>query len=317
MKALVLGASGGSGQAIAQELLSRGIDTILFGRSKEKLEALVKEWGNPKGLEIGVGDVFDKGSLLPYFRKVDLVFQAANPGYVDMEKQLIPLGRAVMQAAEETSKSVVFVDGVYVYGKNPGYPVEETYPFKAHTKKGRLKVEFANLVFSNIWKNARALIVRLPDYYGPTSQMAYLNPTFESFISGKPALFFGSLKPKREYVYLPDAAKMIVEISLKKDSYGENWNIPATDVIGGNEILEISKDILGKIPMVIPIGKRILQFLGLFDRFLKEVVEMTYLLEDPLVLSGKKYSERIGTIPKTNYRDGIRITLESLSKKNG
>ncbi|PJZ69291.1 epimerase [Leptospira perolatii] len=315
MRALVLGGTGGSGQAITLELLSRGIHTTILGRSQQKMENLVEEWGRPRGLELAVGDVFSPESLVPIFQNADFIFQTANVGYVEMEEKLLPLGESVMQAAEQTGKQVVFVDGVYVYGKNPGYSVTEDYPFSPHTKKGKLKEAFANLVFSNRWKKAKPLIVRLPDYYGPTSQAAYLDPTFEALANGKPALFFGPLKPKREYVYLPDAAKMIVEISLRPEFYGQNWNIPG-GTISGKEILQIAESVLNKSRILIPIGKRSLQFLGLFDRFLKEVVEMTYLMEDPLLLSGSKYEQKIGPIPKTSFAQGIRNTLEILVRKS-
>ncbi len=319
MKALVLGATGGSGQAIALELIARGVPTILFGRNREKLESLWKSWGQPEGVEIAEGNVFEPESLVPYFQKADLVFQTANVSYEEMEEKLLPLGESVMSAAEQTGKRVVFVDGIYVYGRNPGFPVEETYPFLAHTKKGKIKIAFANLVFSDQWKNAKPLIARLPDYYGPTSQLAYLNPTFDGLVNGKPTIFFGSLKPKREYVYLPDAAKMIVEISLKEESFGQNWNVPGAGTISGKEILNIARSVLGKTPIVLPIRKKILKFLGLFVPFFKEVVEIMYLMEDPLVLSGRKYSEQIGPIPKTSFEKGISDTLEYLlqNRKNG
>ena len=42
-KAIVLGATGGTGQAIVSELLSRNIPVIAFGRSENKLKNLIKE----------------------------------------------------------------------------------------------------------------------------------------------------------------------------------------------------------------------------------------------------------------------------------
>lgn len=314
MKALVIGASGGSGQAIVRELLERGIQTVLLGRDLGKLREMVRSWGDPDGLELVEGDVFDSVSLVPHFRRVDLVFQAANVGYQEMTKKLLPLGESVMRASEETGRKVVFVDGVYVYGPNPGRPVSERDPLAAHTRKGRAKVEFERLVFSDSWKMAKALIVRLPDYYGPTSQLAYLNPTLEGLAKGRFGIFFGSLKPAREYVYLPDAAKMIVEISLREDSYGQNWNIPGS-TIRGVDILDIVRSILRKRFFVFPIGKGLMKFMGFFDSFCKEVVEIMYLMEDPLVLSGEKYAREIGPIPRTSFREGLRITLESISNK--
>lgn len=47
--AIVLGATGGSGQVIVSELLNRGVEVIAFGRSQSKLKALIEEHdNNPK-----------------------------------------------------------------------------------------------------------------------------------------------------------------------------------------------------------------------------------------------------------------------------
>ena len=37
---------------------------------------------------------------------------------------------------------------------------------------------------------------------------------------------------------------------------------------------------------------------------------MFYLYEEPVVLSGNKYEENIGPLPKTPYEEGLRQTLE-------
>ncbi|BDA79327.1 hypothetical protein LPTSP3_g22570 [Leptospira kobayashii] len=314
-KALVLGGTGGSGKAIAEELVRRKIPTVILGRYQTSLVKLAAEWGNPKDLELVVGDVFSPETLIPYFEKADVVFQAANVSYQEMEAKLLLIGKSVMEAAEKTGKKIVFVDGVYVYGKNPGYPVEEDYPYFAHTKKGKIKVEFAKMIFSGIWKKAKPLIVRLPDYYGPTSKLAYLNPTLDGLALGKLGIFFGSLKPKREYVYLPDAAKMIVEIALQEKSFGGNWNIPGA-MISGNEIVRIAETHLGRKSKVISLGRFTVTLLGIFDSFLREVVEIMYLMEDPLQLSGRKYTETIGPIPRTSFEDGIAETLDFIRKRS-
>ncbi|TGN10027.1 NAD-dependent epimerase/dehydratase family protein [Leptospira ilyithenensis] len=314
-KALVLGGTGGSGKAIAEELLGRKIPTVILGRDLTSLEKLAKEWGNPKELEFVVGDVFSPESLIPYFEDADVVFQAANVSYQEMESKLLLLGKSVMKAAEETGKKIVFVDGVYVYGKNPGYPVEEDYPYLAHTKKGKIKVEFAKMILSDLWKKAKPLIVRLPDYYGPTSKLAYLNPTLDGLATRKFGIFFGSLQPKREYVYLPDAAKMIVAIALQENSFGSNWNIPG-GMISGNEIVRIAETHLGRKSKVISLGRFTVKLSGIFDSFLREVVEIMYLMEDPLQLSGRKYLEKIGPIPRTSFEDGIAETLDYIRKRS-
>jgi nucleoside-diphosphate-sugar epimerase len=312
-KAIVLGATGGSGQVIVSELLSRGKEVIAFGRSESKLEQLMKEHDHSQQLTYRIGDIFDYKTIVEAAEDAEVIFQCANVPYQEMALRLLSLGESVMKAADILGKKIVIVDGIYVYGHQVTKG-DENHPKQPHTKKGKIRVEFEKLIFSQKWKNAKALIVRLPDYYGATSQNSYLQPTLNGLAANKMTVFIGDLKTPREYVYLPDAAKMIVEIAEKDDSYGEDWNIPGPGLISGDEIIQIARLVTGQKKMVLPLTKNIIQILGLFNPFMKEVVEIMYLTKERFILDGEKYENRIGTIPKTSYKEGMEEKLRLLMR---
>ncbi|MFJ7939121.1 SDR family NAD(P)-dependent oxidoreductase [Peribacillus sp. NPDC096622] len=312
-KAIVLGATGGSGQVIVSELLSRGTEVIAFGRSRIKLEQLMKEHDHSQQLSYRMGDIFDYKTIVEAAEDAEVIFQCANVPYQEMASKLLSLGESVMKATDILGKKVVIVDGIYIYGHQIAKG-DENHPKQPHTKKGQIRLEFEKLIFSQKWKNARALIVRLPDYYGATSQNSYLQPTLNGLAANKTSVFIGDLKTPREYVYLPDAAKMIVEIAEKDDSYGENWNIPGAGLISGNEIIQIARQVTGQKKMVLPLTKNIIQILGLFNPFMKEVVEIMYLTKEGFILDGEKYEKRIGPIPKTPYKEGMEETMRTLMR---
>ncbi|PJN54948.1 hypothetical protein PAEVO_16690 [Paenibacillus sp. GM2FR] len=52
----MIGATGGTGASITEELVRRGIHTIAFGRSRQKLEQFAVRLGNPAHLTLAVGD---------------------------------------------------------------------------------------------------------------------------------------------------------------------------------------------------------------------------------------------------------------------
>ena len=60
-------------------------------------------------------------------------------------------------------------------------------------------------------------------------------------------------------------------------------------------------------------GKTMLRLLGLFDPFLREFVEMHYLLTDPLIVDDAALQKLLGTISKTSYREGVRQSLAAVS----
>lgn len=315
-KAIVIGATGGTGAVIVTELVKRGVPTIAFGRSHQKLEELASGLGNPAHLSFAIGNAFRSDDIAAAAKDADVLFHCANVSYNEMASKLVSLGESVMEAADRLSLKVVVIDGIYPYGRRQMDRVTEEHPKQPHTKKGKVRLTFEQMIFSNRWKKARPMIVRLPDYYGPTAnQASYLGGTLEAIAAGKMAFFIGNMKTPREYVYLPDAAIMIVELAGRDQAYGQNWNIPGSDIISGHEIVRIAQQASGTNKPVVALGKVGLSLLGLFVPVMKEVVEMLYLTEEPLRLSGEKYRRHIGAIPATRPEVGIAATIRELQKK--
>ncbi len=108
----------------------------------------------------------------------------------------------------------------------------------------------------------------------------------------------------------------MVELASREDAYYQNWNIPAAHPITGLQLKELIKKELGYIKKFRTISKRMIKGMGIFSPFMKEMVEMMYLTEHPVILSGEKYRKEIGSIPKTSYQEGIIKTLEWMKSKN-
>ncbi|MGG6313309.1 SDR family NAD(P)-dependent oxidoreductase [Paenibacillus macerans] len=315
-KAMVLGATGGTGAAITAELVSRGIATVAFGRSKSKLEQMAAELGYPKGLTLALGDAFRPEDIEAAADGAEVIFHSANVPYHEMVGKLIPLGESVMKAADRLGLKVVAVDGIYPYGRRTASQATEDHPKNPHTRKGKIRLSFEQMLFDKRWSNAQTLIARLPDYYGPTANRAsYLGSTLEAIAAGKPAVFIGNMHTPREFVYLPDAAKMMVELAGRDEAYGQNWHIPGPGTISGRDIVRIARRAAGVSKPVIPLGKAGLSLIGLFEPVMKEIVEMLYLTEEPFVLSGTKYESLIGPIPATPFESGIAETIRTLRKE--
>ncbi|MFP4975019.1 NAD-dependent epimerase/dehydratase family protein [Paenibacillus sp. CN-4] len=314
-KAIVLGATGGVGQPLTAELLKRGIETVAFGRSMGKLQNLSASLGTPARLHLAAGDAFNPDDVERAAEGADVIFHSANIPYHEMESRLLHLGESVMTAAQRLRTKIVVVDGIYPYGRRTVDQATEDHPKRPHTRKGKIRLAYESLIFSNRWEGAEPLIVRLPDYYGPSAQASYLDVTLGAIAAGKPAVFVGNMTVPREYVYLPDAAKMIVEVASKETSYGQNWHIPGPSLLSGKEIVRIAQAAAGTRKPVIPMGRISLSLAGLFNPVMKEVVEMLYLTEEPFVLSGSKYEREIGPIRWTSHEQAIGDTIRELQKR--
>lgn len=314
-KAIVVGATGGTGASVVEELVKQGIRTVAFGRSRQKLEQLRTRLGSPEQLTIAVGDAFRPDSIVSASEGADVLFHCANVPYHEMVSKLIPLGESVMEAADRLSLKVVAIDGIYPYGRRQMDRATEEHPKQPHTKKGKTRLAYEKMLFDKRWSRAKVMIVRLPDYYGPTANEAsYLGSALEAIAAGKMSFFIGNMHVPREFVYLPDAAFMIVKLAGKDDAYGQNWHIPGAGLISGKDIVRIARQASGSVKPVFPLGRIGLSLLGMALPVMKEVVEMLYLTEEPLVLSGDKYERLIGPVRATPFEEGIKATVRALQK---
>lgn len=303
-KVLVLGASGGMGFSIVKEVVQRGIEVVAFARGKEKLRKLFQD---EEKVTIQSGDVFDLESLKEASTGVDTIFQAMNIPYSEWKQNLPVMMNNIIETTKHADARLVLVDNIYAYGRNPGQLVSEDTPKKPHTKKGNIRLQLESMVKE---ANFPYLIAHFPDFYGPNASNTILNYTFEGVIKNKKALFVGDKSIAREYIFTPDGAKALVELALIDTAYGQNWTIPGSGVITGNEIVDILREHTGYSKKVGTVTKGMVQFLGLFDKNMREVVEMLYLTEDPVVLDGGKLEQTIKSIPRTPYKEGVKQTID-------
>jgi Nucleoside-diphosphate-sugar epimerases len=303
-KALVLGASGGMGYSIVNELTSRGIEVIAFARSRHKLEKLFQEKDH---VTIVTGDIFELNDVLEAAAGVDVIFQAASIPYAEWGAKLLTFMSNIVRAAEIQGAKLVMVDNIYAYGRSPGYKVDETTPKNPHTKKGAIRLQVEKMVKQS---KVPEIIAHFPDFYGPNAGNTLLHYTLQLVVQNKKASYVGDQKIAKEFIFTPDGAKALVNLALTDSAYGQNWNIPGYGVITGVEIVDLIRRITGYDKGVSTVTKGMIKFSGVFNKNMREMVEMFYLNEVPVILSGEKYEREIGPLPRTSYEEGLKKTLD-------
>ncbi|WP_071394757.1 SDR family NAD(P)-dependent oxidoreductase [Bacillus tuaregi] len=302
-KALVLGATGGIGSALVLELVERGIEVVAFARGQKKLHDFYQ---HVPRVSIFSGDALVEKDVLEAADGVDVIFHAVSFPYETWEKTHPLCIENMIKGAEKHGAKIVLADNIYAYGRQPGIEVQEETEKKPHTKKGKIRLAMENRIKSSL---VPYLIVHLPDVYGPHAENTILHETLKNVARNKTANFVGPINVPREYIFTPDAAKAMVELARREEAYNQNWNIPAARPITGEEILEIVRNEAGYQKSFRTVSKNMIRFIGIFQPFMREIVEMMYLTEEPVLLSGKKYETQIGPLPKTTYQEGIRRTL--------
>ncbi|MGE7687863.1 SDR family NAD(P)-dependent oxidoreductase [Lysinibacillus sp. NPDC097214] len=308
-KALVIGASGGMGYALVNELVSRNIQVKAFARNEKKLVALFRQH---KNVEIISGDVFNEQDIMRASNGVDIIFHAISFPYQDWEKLHLRCLDMVINIAERRGAKIALVDNIYAYGRQSINPVIEQARKEPQTKKGKIR-----LTMENKLKNSKvpSLIVHFPDLYGPNAENTILYETLKSVAQDKKANFVGNMQVKREFLYTVDGAMAMVELALRDDTYNQNWNVPAVHPIAGEELVKILRDITGYKKGIRTVSKGMIRLIGIFAPSMKEVVEILYLTEEPVILSGEKFEKDIGALPSTSYTVGLEETLAWMNKR--
>lgn len=219
----------------------------------------------------------------------------------------------VILAAKQHDAKLIVVDNIYSYGKQGEEPVSEQALKKPHTKKGRIRLQLSQLIQS---ASIPYIIAHFPDFYGPHAENTLLNYTFENMVHHKKALFVGSKKIAREYIYTPDGAKALVNLAMNDDSYHQHFNIPGAGTITGEEICTLATSFTNYKGKVTSVGDVMMFIASLSDRQLKEARELSYLWKEPLVLNAHKYETFIGPLPVTTYEEGIKQTIASLQNES-
>lgn len=302
-KALVLGASGGMGYALVRELVSRGVDVVAFARGKEKLKALFEKESK---VTIYAGDVLTEGEVSQAAQGVDVIFHAVNFPYPVWNVTHLICMDILIRIAEAQQAKIALVDNIYAYGAQHKEKISEDAQKEPHTKKGEIRLAMEDKLKDS---NVPSLIVHFPDFYGPYAENTMLHETLKNVVRNKSANFVGGVQVAREYLYTFDGAKAMVELALRDDAYNQNWNIPAVYPITGEEVIKMIRKETGYQKSIRTVSKTMIRFLGMFQPFMKEMVEMMYLTETPVILSGKKYETEIGPVPTTPYQEGIKATL--------
>lgn len=308
-KALVLGATGGMGFALVEELVHKGIETIAFARSSEKLAVYKQDWGSLA--KIQVGDVLNEQHLGEAVEQVDLVFHSINIPYEKWNPGLFQILDAILIQCAKHKKPLIYVDNIYSYGRQYS-PVSEHTTRHPHTKKGNIRLQLQHQIKTS---KVPYIISYFPDFYGPKAESTILQYTFKQMLKKQSAGFVGDTTLQREFIYTKDGAKALVELALKDDTYNQDWNISGAGTISGEEIAKIATHFLDKPVKVKPIGRRMIATLGLFNPSMREVTEMMYLNEAPVILDATKYETHIGPLPKTPYQIGVVENLKELAKK--
>jgi nucleoside-diphosphate-sugar epimerase len=307
---VVFGATGALGAAIVQYLAQQNKAVRAVVRDVDRARRVL-----PSSAEIVVGDASKADSIKPAFQNVSVIYHCVNVPYNEWTEVMPLVTDNILIGAIEKHASFVFPGNVYVYGRFQSIPATEDHPLAATAKKGKLRISLERkLMDAHNKGKVRVVIPRFPDYYGPNVTNKLMKPIFMAALSGKKARWIGNLDVRHDLVFIEDAAAACIMLSETASAYGEVWHVPGAGPITGREFIDMAFRAAGNKPNIGLLGGRSLRVAGLMNSDAREMIELMYEFEEPLVLDGRKFSTEFPLFKYTSHDEGIRKTIHWFSQ---
>ena len=201
-----------------------------------------------------------------------------------------------------------------VYGDILKGRSHESFPYKPSSPYAASKAASDHLVSSYIRTyNIPAIVTNCSNNYGPKQHPEKLIPKLiYNILNNKSLPIYGNGKNSREWIYVKDHCEALLKVFLK-GKVGEFYNIGSNKNLNN---LQVSKELINISKKNFKVGKKVK------IRFVKDRPghDIRY------AINSNKIKNKLGWRPKTNFRQGIKLTFDwyytnrayykSLSKKD-
>ena len=306
----LFGASGAIGQSIAAALRAQQRPYRVVGRSEK---SLFHTFGADPLADIMTWNPDDPSSVRAAAHGVDTLIYMVGVNYCEFAQHPRLMQQTLDGAIAAGVKRIVLIGTVYPYGRPQTTPVREDHPRTPNSFKGRMrKAQEDMLLEAHAAGKIEATVLRLPDFYGPGVDKSLLHAAFQAAINGGVADMVGPIDKPHEFVFVPDVGPVVARLADTPEAYGRCWHLAGAGVTSQRAIVNEIERQTGKPLHLRVAGKTMLRVLGLFKPFIREMVEMHYLLTKPVLMDDTALQELIGPISKTSHEDGVRQCLEAV-----
>ncbi|HZZ70398.1 MAG TPA: NAD-dependent epimerase/dehydratase family protein [Phenylobacterium sp.] len=310
--ALVVGATGGVGGAVADRLLAGGWRVRALNRDPET----ARRTSGRAGLEWVKGDAMIEAQVVAVAKGASLVVHGANPaGYRNWAGLQMPMLNSAIAAAKAAGARLVFPGTVYNYGPDAFPNLTEDRPQHPVTRKGAIRVQMEDALKAASDDGLKVLIVRAGDFFGPKS-------TTNSWMAsglvkpGRPltsVMYPGPLAIAHSWAYLPDVAEAMVTLAERNDLGAFEIFHMAGHTVTGEALVAAFSRVAGRKVNVSRLPWFAIHAIAPFNETMREMLEMRYLWETPVLLENAKLTARLGAEPHTPIDEALRETLTGLN----
>jgi len=309
--ALVLGATGGIGGALAAALLQRGYRVRAMHRAPER-QATARphyEWVR--------GDAMQAEDVLRAAEGASVIVHGVNPpGYQNWAELVLPMIDNTIAAARAVGARILMPGTIYNFGADTFPLIAEDNRQAPETVKGRIRVELERRLEQAAEQGLPVLIVRAGDFFGPDAGNNWFAQGLVQ--PGKPVSFV--VNPGRKgvwhaWAYLPDVAETFMRLLDRVDALPRfaRFHMDGFCDPDGTRMVAAIGRAVGQ-PRVFSIGFpwRLAGLARPFVPLMRELYEMRYLWRETIRLDNSRLLDFLGQEPQTPINVAVKATLQSL-----
>ena len=299
---VVLGA-GAVGMAIVEAVARRGESVRVVNRSGLR-EAVA-------GAQSVTGDVSDPVFAASAVRGARVVYQALNPPYDRWADEFPGLQSAAIAAAQAAGARLVAMDNVYMYGRPDGRPFTEDRAYDAHTRKGRVRAAMArDLMAAYDAGQVQVTVGRASDFFGPRAGK-------QSLIGDRVSRPRSPARPRRCWATptcptptrsSPTSAKTSSASARHDDALGRVWHLPSPETRTTRDVVALVYQAAGTRPRLKVTPAWQMRALGLVNRTVREINEMSYEFDEPFIVDSSRAETELG-LRATPLADAVDHTV--------
>ncbi|SFH72464.1 Nucleoside-diphosphate-sugar epimerase [Collimonas sp. OK307] len=319
--ALVLGATGGIGNAMAKTLMQRGWQVRALHRRADQMVARERSGNLSDSLGSGIvwrqGDAMHEQDVIAAADGADLIVHAVNPpAYRNWAQLVMPMIENSIAAARVSGARIVLPGTVYNYGPDALPTLSETSPQNPATRKGAIRAQMERRLQLASQSGVRALVVRAGDFFGPHMANAWFSQGLLK--PGQPVTavsYPGKRGIGHQWAYLPDVAETMMQLIEREDALADfdtfhmngHWDADGTQMVAaigrvtGQPGLKAKSFPWWLLPLASP-------FVPVF----RELREVSYLWRQPVRLDNRRLLKLLGSEPHTALDDAVKATLTGI-----
>lgn len=298
----VVGATGPTGRTLTSELVGRGLPVRVVSRRSDLLEALFPT----PAIDKRAGDALDYASLAAAVEGCDLLVDCIGLPSRQMADHPVT-ARNIARLVRQSGSRCLQVSSYWSFMPISQLPLSERHPRAGGPPWARLRREAEDILLE-----AGSAIVHLPDFFGPHVHTSVLQNALLEAMGCKPMNWLGAADIERDHIYVPDAMRLVAELLLHGQAYGEEWILPGCGPISGHQLARLLEELLEREVRVRAAPPWLLRVLGLFNQELGDFLQLVPEYVKPISYDGAKLEQLLGATARTPYPEALRTTIAVL-----